>query len=203
MCLPGWRTPRTPATSGRRPPPRTGRCGAEPRGPMASNGAEAGGFVRSRDSLPGARPAVRPAARVRRRPGRSRRPTGAASAMLVGPSHAESRGRRHAALGGSRGARRWSTPPTSPTRPTWTSWSPGSAGPGDRRVRPLAGLIDRRACRARTSTTRSSSATGSGHGRIDVPPDRDLRDGRHAPRPCATPSCACAEWTGCASSTLR
>ncbi len=51
LCLPEWRTPRTPNLWEEVTPENIARWQADRTGPMCSNGAETGGFVRTRDEL--------------------------------------------------------------------------------------------------------------------------------------------------------
>jgi choline dehydrogenase len=91
MCLPGWRTPATPNLWEEATPENLERWRRERRGPMASFGAEAGGFARSRGDRPapdlqfGAIPGPPPL------PGLGP-PTERAVGTLVGAVHPRSRG---------------------------------------------------------------------------------------------------------------
>jgi len=92
MCLPGWRTPTTRNLWEEMTPENLERWRRERRGPMASFGAEAGGFTRSGDDLPapdlqfGAIPGPPPLPELGP-------PTERAVGTLVGAVHARSRGR--------------------------------------------------------------------------------------------------------------
>jgi choline dehydrogenase len=92
MCLPGWRTPTTRNLWEEMTPKNLERWRRERRGPMASFGAEAGGFTRSGDDLPapdlqfGAIPGPPPLPELGP-------PTERAVGTLVGAVHARSRGR--------------------------------------------------------------------------------------------------------------
>ncbi|MDF2740874.1 MAG: Choline dehydrogenase [Actinomycetia bacterium] len=92
MCLPGWRTPTTRNLWEEMTPENLERWRRERRGPMASFGAEAGGFTRSGVDLPapdlqfGAIPGPPPLPELGP-------PTERAVGTLVGAIHARSRGR--------------------------------------------------------------------------------------------------------------
>lgn len=202
MCLPGWRTPTARNLWEEVTPENVELWRRERRGPMASFGAEAGGFTRSGGGRPapdlqfGAIPGPPPLPELGP-------PSERAVGTLVGAVHVRSRGRVLLAspdpaakpvvdpayfadeadldvlVAGVRLTRE--TPPASRWRP-----SPPE------RSRPV-----------RTWSTTSSSGPGSG-----PPPARcSTRPGparwAAAPRPCATPSCGCEAWTTYASSTPR
>ena len=92
MCLPGWRTPATRNLWEEMIPENLELWRRERRGPMASFGAEAGGFARSRGELPapdvqfGAIPGPPPLPELGP-------PTERAVGTLVGAIHVRSRGR--------------------------------------------------------------------------------------------------------------
>jgi choline dehydrogenase-like flavoprotein len=182
ICLPEWHTPTTRNLWEEMTPGNLALWQREGRGPMASSGAEAGGFARTGKDLPapdlqfgllpGPAPAQDPAPPNRR-----------AVATIV-----------FAVTPGSRGRIRLrSTDPRAEplidpayladeARPGRAGHG-GPPGPGDRRM-PAAGRPDGRGVRTRRAGRRRQAAAGVGprQHRDGVPPELHLRHGRHRRR---------------------
>jgi choline dehydrogenase len=201
MCLPGWRTPTARNLWEEVTPESLERWRRERRGPMASFGAEAGGFARSGSGRPapdlqfGAIPGPPPLPELGP-------PSERAVGTLVGAVHVRSRGRVLLAS------------PDPAARPVV---DPAYfADEADLEVL-VAGVRLAREIAAReplAAITAGEITPGE-----DVVDDERLRTWVRAtagtmfhptgtarwaaPRPCATPSCGCEAWRACASSTPR